>query len=212
MGKIYISVDVEASGPSPGKYSMLSLGACVVGNTEKTFYAELKPISFKFVEDNMQIGASKLEALNSPEIREIMNRSGERFLDTNWNSFSPILALARLDVVGKEPEKVMSEFNEWILECASKRRPVMAAAPIVWDGMFINWYFDNFFDGENPFGFNGEDMNSFARGKDADLWGGTKRFAGIYKKENLHHAMHDAIDQAKRFEKVLEGIKGWKDE
>jgi len=39
------SVDIESSGPIPGEYSMLSIGACVVGNTKDSFYAELKPIS-----------------------------------------------------------------------------------------------------------------------------------------------------------------------
>jgi ribonuclease T len=29
--EIYFSVDIEASGPIPGEYSMLSLGACLVG-------------------------------------------------------------------------------------------------------------------------------------------------------------------------------------
>jgi DNA polymerase III epsilon subunit-like protein len=41
----FISVDVEASGPVPGEFSMLSLGACVVGQTEEQFYVELKPIT-----------------------------------------------------------------------------------------------------------------------------------------------------------------------
>ena len=41
----FISVDVEASGPIPGEYSMLSLGACVVGAPADTFYLELKPIT-----------------------------------------------------------------------------------------------------------------------------------------------------------------------
>jgi hypothetical protein len=44
----YISVDVEASGPVPGEYSMLSIGACVVGATDKTFYVELKPLTSKY--------------------------------------------------------------------------------------------------------------------------------------------------------------------
>lgn len=46
----YISVDIEASGPIPGEYSMLSLGACVVGDTAKTFYREIKPITDKYVQ------------------------------------------------------------------------------------------------------------------------------------------------------------------
>ena len=39
----YISVDVETGGPVPGIHPLLSLGACVVGDAEQTFYAELKP-------------------------------------------------------------------------------------------------------------------------------------------------------------------------
>jgi len=45
---IYISVDIEADGPIPGDYSMSSIGACVVGDPQNSFYCELKPISDKF--------------------------------------------------------------------------------------------------------------------------------------------------------------------
>lgn len=54
----YISVDVETSGPIPGEFSMLSTGACVVGETYKTFYVELKPLNNNFTE--RAIGVSKL--------------------------------------------------------------------------------------------------------------------------------------------------------
>ena len=42
---IFISVDIEASGPIPGEYSMLSIGACRVDNWDETFECELKPIN-----------------------------------------------------------------------------------------------------------------------------------------------------------------------
>ena len=38
--EVYISVDIEAAGPVPGEYSMLSIGATVVGDLEAWFYAE----------------------------------------------------------------------------------------------------------------------------------------------------------------------------
>jgi ribonuclease T len=41
--EIYISVDVETAGPTPGEYALLSIGACLVGNPDETFYVELKP-------------------------------------------------------------------------------------------------------------------------------------------------------------------------
>ncbi|MBI4095655.1 MAG: 3'-5' exoribonuclease [DPANN group archaeon] len=41
--EIYMSVDVETAGSIPGKFSMLSIGACLIDDTTKTFYAEIKP-------------------------------------------------------------------------------------------------------------------------------------------------------------------------
>jgi ribonuclease T len=39
----YIAVDVEAAGPSPSHYALLSIGACTVGEPRQTFYVELQP-------------------------------------------------------------------------------------------------------------------------------------------------------------------------
>lgn len=43
--EIYVSVDVEAAGPVPGKYSLLSIGACAVYNPERVFSSLLKPLN-----------------------------------------------------------------------------------------------------------------------------------------------------------------------
>jgi DNA polymerase III epsilon subunit-like protein len=68
----YYSVDIESAGPIPGKYSMLSLGACVVGEPTVRFYAELKPISRDFVPKALKVSGFDLERLEqegqSPEI------------------------------------------------------------------------------------------------------------------------------------------------
>jgi ribonuclease T len=40
----YVSVDVEASGPNPTGYSLLSIGACLVADPDRTFHVELQPI------------------------------------------------------------------------------------------------------------------------------------------------------------------------
>ena len=39
-----VSVDIEASGPSPSQGSMLSIGACLVDDPEVGLYLELKPL------------------------------------------------------------------------------------------------------------------------------------------------------------------------
>jgi ribonuclease T len=61
----YISVDVEASGPVPGKYSMLSVGACLVEDPSKEFYCEIKPISLEYVEEALKVSGFSLENLTA---------------------------------------------------------------------------------------------------------------------------------------------------
>src|ERR1700728_5479661 len=59
--EVYISVDIEAAGPVPSVFSMLSLGAVVVGDPKRTFYVELKPVNDKFVPDAMKVVGRALE-------------------------------------------------------------------------------------------------------------------------------------------------------
>ncbi|HKB68340.1 MAG TPA: exonuclease domain-containing protein [Pyrinomonadaceae bacterium] len=61
--EMYFSVDIESAGPIPGKYSMLSLGACVVGNSEREFYVELKPITKEFVPEALKVSGFDLDRL-----------------------------------------------------------------------------------------------------------------------------------------------------
>lgn len=43
--EVFISVDIETSGPIPGEYSMLALGACLVDAPSMTFESILKPLN-----------------------------------------------------------------------------------------------------------------------------------------------------------------------
>lgn len=43
----YISVDIETAGPNPSQYSLLTIGACTMGERPRTFYVELKPVNDK---------------------------------------------------------------------------------------------------------------------------------------------------------------------
>ena len=63
LNEIYISVDIEASGPIPGKFSMLSIGACLVGRPNVSFYQELKPLHMNFVPDALNVAGLSLEHL-----------------------------------------------------------------------------------------------------------------------------------------------------
>ena len=61
---LYISVDVEADGPIPGEYSMIQIGACVVGDESKTFIGNLRPISDLWVPEALAVsGYTREETL-----------------------------------------------------------------------------------------------------------------------------------------------------
>lgn len=59
----FISVDVETAGPIPGEYSMLSIGACVVGRADEGFYAELRPINTNAVPEALAVSGFDLSQL-----------------------------------------------------------------------------------------------------------------------------------------------------
>src|SRR4051812_40180642 len=65
----YISVDVETAGPIPAEYSLLSLGACVVGRRDEEFYVEFKPLNGNAVPEALKVSGFDLAELT---------RTGER--------------------------------------------------------------------------------------------------------------------------------------
>lgn len=72
----YFSVDIEADGPAPGLYSMISFGAVLVdSDLNKTFYAEIRPISEKWIPDALAVsGFSREQTLGFEDPNEVMIR------------------------------------------------------------------------------------------------------------------------------------------
>lgn len=62
--EIFVSVDVETSGPIPGEYSLLSIGACEVLDPGNGFSVEIKPISSNFDPKALEVTGLSLEELN----------------------------------------------------------------------------------------------------------------------------------------------------
>lgn len=94
----YIVVDVEADGPVPGPYSMVSFGAVVVDNQlDKTFYGEVKPISDKWIPESLAIsGITREQHLKFKEPVNVMysfeewirkNTSGQPIFISDNNGF-----------------------------------------------------------------------------------------------------------------------------
>lgn len=177
MKEIYISVDIEADGPIPGDYSMLSLGACVVGDLGdplRGFYTTLKPISESFVPEALHVSGLYREELITS---------------------------------GSEPRVGMNLFAEWLREvCGSDQRPVFVAFNATFDWMFVHWYFMHFL-GSNPFGISGWDIKAYYAGlMRIDTWSQTtkrkieQRF--LSDKPHTHNALDDAREQAEIFQKL----------
>lgn len=73
--EIFVCVDVETAGPVPGQYAMLSIGACLVMDTAKTFYVELKPDREEVQPEALSISGLDMELLrqNGMEPKEAMS-------------------------------------------------------------------------------------------------------------------------------------------
>ena len=59
----YISVDVETAGPNPYDYSLLSIGACTLLESQSSFYVELKPINQNATSEALAISRLSMEKL-----------------------------------------------------------------------------------------------------------------------------------------------------
>jgi DNA polymerase III epsilon subunit-like protein len=176
----YICVDVETAGPIPGEqeYSLLSIGACTVFEPQSTFYIELKPINENSTEE-----AAKVHKLS----------------------------LQRLKVVGVDPKTALKRFEAWLKDqVAPNKEPVFVAFNAGFDWMFINYYFMHYL-GHNPFGHAALDIKAFYMGWAGVTWAQTSwRFISPTYAENpnlTHHALQDALDQAKLFKKMLDDMR-----
>ncbi|BBH70842.1 hypothetical protein ACTI_75270 [Actinoplanes sp. OR16] len=175
LPELYVAVDVEADGPIPGPYSMLSLGMAVAGRPDLTFYTELRPISDDFVPQALAVSGLDRERL----VRE-----------------------------GPDAAEAMKAAATWVNGLRRIGRPVFLAAPAVWDGMFVHWYFVRYL-GHSPFGSTGSgvDLRSFWMGATGCEWvesrkGKIKHALGVTDVPHTHHAGEDAAELAQVFEAV----------
>ncbi len=176
LPELYVAVDVEADGPIPGPYSMISLGMAVAGREHLRFYTELRPISDEFV----------------PEALAVSGLDRDRLLRE-----------------APPPEVAMAAAARWVNGLRKAGRPVFLAAPAVWDGMFVHWYFLRF-TGRSPFGPTGSgvDLRSYWMGLTGCEWSQThkgkiKRRLGLEGLPHTHHAGEDAAELAQVFDAAL---------
>ncbi len=62
--EIFVSVDIETSGPIPGEYSLLSIGACSAFDPDNGFTVEVKPINDKFDAKALEVTGLSMKELS----------------------------------------------------------------------------------------------------------------------------------------------------
>ena len=130
----YFIVDVEADGPFPGVYSMVSFGAVKVDNElNHTFFSEvIRPIATQYDEEALSIsGVTRDQQLDS---------------------------LIYPNEVMSEFEKWIKNVNK------RGTHPVFVSDNNGFDWQFINGYFIMYNDGYNPFGWSSRRLSDMFAG------------------------------------------------
>ncbi|GAB4140293.1 MAG: hypothetical protein Fur0037_06760 [Planctomycetota bacterium] len=175
MGEIFVSTDVEANGPIPGAYSMLSLASVALRH------------------DGAELGrfAANLEELPG----------AGRHPDTMawWKGFPEAWAACRADP--EEPSAVMQRYAAWL--DALPGPAVFVGYPATWDFGFVYWYLIRFV-GRSPFGHSALDVKTLAMSLlGLPFRSAVKRnFPDGWKDDGLPHthvAMDDALEQGRMF-------------
>jgi len=181
---VYFSVDIEADGPIPGPYSMLSVGVAVAGRfdgtfsaadpTRDTFYRELRPISEQYVPEALAVSG---------------------------------LDRAELARTGADPAVAMAELSAWVESLATGGRPVMCAYPAPVDWLFLYWYLVRY-TGGSVFGHSGcfDVKTAYAVKAGVPLSRSVKGRMPrhlLSARRHTHHALDDAVEQAELFANVM---------
>lgn len=182
---VYLSLDVEASGPFPGLFSLVSIGAVVVRSDkdgrwwvdeELDFYEELKPLD----------GADELEAA------------------TNIHGLTRDYLIEK----GRDPGAVMEDFSLYFKGLQKRFKKVVPAAwPSSFDSPYVGWYLQ-YFTGDNVIGWSAFDIPSFGMGLfccHRNALRNLMKKAGIEfgKNPNLHNALADAVEQGQTLANLL---------
>jgi DNA polymerase III epsilon subunit-like protein len=176
--EVFFCVDIEASGPVPALYNMVSIGAVVVSRRDDAwaaeddrFYVELQPMAPGFDPAAMKVHGITREHLES-------------------NGVPAADAMRRL-----------SEFVEKRLR-KTGGRAVFVGHNAVFDWSYIAWYFERY-GVSNPFGYKALDTKSLAMGRLGIGWHETnkenlERLLALPKQNAAltHRADYDAEYQA----------------
>lgn len=174
---VYFCIDIEASGPAPGRYNMVSIGGVVVRHNgmehEKgdTFYYEIKP-DF----DGFDPGAMRIHRLPREYLEE----------------------------EGRDSKEVLLAIDAFVQnQLQPGERPLFVGHNAPFDWMYVAFYY-SWFNLPNPFGYNALDTKALMMGRHQISWQrcNKSKLLKIYPdlqeppEDMVHNALADAEFQA----------------
>ena len=173
--EIYVSCDVEADGPCPGLFSMLSFGLA----------------AFTLEKELVGTFSRNLELLDDASVDDRTTKW--------WAQASQVEAYrkCREDLVA--PRTAMVDAKSWLDDLRRFGRPIVCGAPSGFDFTFMYYYFQRFI-GESPIGFASLDLRSYAAAvmKRQYRQVGKRQYPAEWIDADLPHthvALDDAIEQ-----------------
>ncbi len=178
MAEIYVSTDIEADGPIPGPFSMLSVGSAA------------------YTEDGAFIDSW------SVNLETLPGASTHPDTMSWWRTQPKAWKACRQDL--RAPKEAMAEYAAWLDGLPGV--PVFVAYPAGVDFTWVYWYLMHFV-GRSPFSFAALDMKTLAMILlRRDFHDSTKRnMPRRWFNEKLHRhvALEDAIEQGDLFINML---------
>ena len=173
--EIYVSTDIETDGPSPGDYSMISIGSAAFstdGIMQDTFSRNIEPLP------------------NAKQDKDTM---------LWWQTQPEAYKMATRDPVN--PHLVMNDYATWLEQLPG--HPVFVGYPAGFDFTFVYWYL-HYFAKRSPFGFSAIDIKSYAMALLKTPFRETVKSnmpKDWFNKdtEHTHIAIDDAIEQGNLF-------------
>ncbi len=182
MIEIYVSTDVEADGPIPGPYSMLSFASAAYSADKElisTFSVNLETLS---------------DATSHPRTMAWWKMNQEAWLACREECIPP--------------SEAMLSYSNWLNELPG--RPVFVGYPAAYDFMFIYWYLIKF-TGKSPFSHSAVDIKTMAMiALKKDYFAIRKSVlpkAWFDKLPHTHVALDDAIEQGALFCNILKNLR-----
>lgn len=184
MNTIYVVTDIEVNGPTPGEHSMLAFASVAV-----------------------DAGGEEIDSFEA--VLETLPEAGEDRITMEWfKGFPQAWAAATRDPL--PPRAVMTRYADWVR--ALPGRPIFAAHPLAFDGVWIDYYLRRFLGirllkgpwaGERLFYTAGLCLQAFAAGRTG--WDFHACHTEAYPPEWLGHVPHDhtSINDARGYANLL---------